>query len=205
MHEPSDGPGLGVQLCSGVSEYSQLVHHTRGAQAPERQPYRHLARERDLAQVAAGGLGDDPDSWKPPDVHASRVYEPAIHRGIEEFVVDDVIDMPVHVVVGPPGGAPAVYGKVTGRRTSIGAARQGRHRDLLAQHLTGFMLTSPIIHGGYNSLTIKLEGWGWARRLSRRRRWRAGRRHHVSSRSGDGSRSGRTGGRRSSAPASCLV
>lgn len=52
----------------------------------------------------ASRLGDDADGGKVADVGATRLDEESIHRGVEERVVRDVVDVAVVVVVHPAGG-----------------------------------------------------------------------------------------------------
>src|SRR5205823_3480779 len=73
------------------------------AQLAHAQPHVDPIREGDAALVLAMRLGAYADHLALVDVEAALVDQPCIDGGVEERVVLDVVDVPVHVVVLPAG------------------------------------------------------------------------------------------------------
>ena len=97
VHETSNRRGCTIL----VREQHDPVDHARVAELLEADAGVHDVREGQLAQEAAAGLGDDADRRHFADVAAGGFDQPAVHRGVEVGVVDDVVDVTVVVVVQP--------------------------------------------------------------------------------------------------------
>ncbi len=91
-----------------------LVADARVAELADPQSRVDVLRESEPARVRAVRLGADPDHVAVVDVQAALGDQPAVDHRVEERVVLDVVDVPVDVVVGPPG--------LQGRQVRVAAA-----------------------------------------------------------------------------------
>src|SRR5215213_9511862 len=98
VDEAADRGGL---VCVAL-EQPDAVDDARRAELRDREPGLHVAGESELPQELALRLGDQANRVELADVNAGRVDQEAVDRGVEERVVDDVVDVPVDVLVRPP-------------------------------------------------------------------------------------------------------
>ena len=128
-------PGRPASASKSPSAYVMLLRPRRST----RTPTSSRAGILQLAEVAAARLGDDAELGQGHDVDAGAGDQPAVDRGVEQLVVDGVVEVAVHVVVRPPGRRrydvvevrtgqrPRVLGCV-GRAVSVGR-HVADHRD----------------------------------------------------------------------------
>src|SRR5437763_262701 len=108
VYEPAHrGRFLGAR-----GEQREAVHHAGVAEPFQPDAGGDDVREPQRREVPAGGLHHHADRGQRADVHAGRLDEPAVDRGVEHQVVHDVVHMAVDVLVRPPGRQLAVYRKV---------------------------------------------------------------------------------------------
>ncbi len=51
--------------------------------------------------VAAAAFDDEPDDWPGSEIEQPRLHQLRVHGRVEPGVVDDVVDVPIDVVVVP--------------------------------------------------------------------------------------------------------
>ena len=109
MDEMAAGRGLG----RAGGEDADLVAHARAADPPDADAGLEGLRKRQRREVVAVRLDDIADHLAGGDVERAGFDQDAVDRGVEQRVVDDVVDVAVGVVVEPAGGErhePAVGG-----------------------------------------------------------------------------------------------
>ena len=104
MHEASLRGSLGAVALGVALEQPDPVDHRGRADLVDDHAHVHRLRVAHLAEVAAADLGDHPDRRQRPDVHAGRLREVGVDRGVDQLEVAGVVHVAVDVVIGPAGG-----------------------------------------------------------------------------------------------------
>lgn len=87
-----------------VAEKPDLVADGRTAQPGNPDPGVNRIGKGDLGGVATTGLDHEPDLIAARRVEHALFDQPAVHGGVEERVVDDIVHVPIDVVVHPARG-----------------------------------------------------------------------------------------------------
>ena len=70
---------------------------------PDPNTSHQIFRKSQRGKVIALGFDDQANHRARMDVYCALLYQQAIHGGVKPAVIDNIVDMPVHVVVRPAG------------------------------------------------------------------------------------------------------
>ena len=87
-----------------IPEQPDRIDDAAGAEPFDGQPGVNRIRKAHRTDEAAARFGDDADRGELADVDAGRLEQVSVHRGVEERVIRDVVDVAVVVVVHPARG-----------------------------------------------------------------------------------------------------
>lgn len=97
MHEST----LGYRCRLATFEDAQVIGHAALTQALDGETRFELIGKRYRSAIATRGLDDHADRGQAADIDTGLLEQKTVHGGIEVGVIDNIVDMPVGIVVTP--------------------------------------------------------------------------------------------------------
>src|SRR5688572_7890013 len=118
-----------------LREEADLVAHAGAAQVRDAECGHHRLRVLERREVVAARLDNEADHVALLDVERALLDQPRVHDGVEERVIDDVVEVAVGVVVHPPRGHDAPVGILVERcrRRTLAAGHPGVGPSMFAE------------------------------------------------------------------------